>query len=143
MGFVWIRSASWPVKWVFDPFLDERDRIVTTTHGLGGPCYGWKKTGDAPHYAPLRRGNLTKPSRTLRLGLDWIRSASWPIKWVFDPFLDERDRIVTTRTASEGHATVGKRPGTHPGRRFALPWAICVFSIQNRLVRSRSFLPGS
>jgi hypothetical protein len=66
---VFSRSASWPVKWVFDPFLDERDRIVTTTHGLGGPCYGWKKTGDAPHYAPLRRGNLTKPSRTLRMGL--------------------------------------------------------------------------
>jgi hypothetical protein len=45
MGFDWIRSASWPVKWVFDPFLDERDRIVTTTHGLGGPCYGWEKPG--------------------------------------------------------------------------------------------------
>jgi hypothetical protein len=51
MGLDWIRSASWPVKWVFDPFLDERDRIVTTTHGLGGPCYGWKKTWTAPRAA--------------------------------------------------------------------------------------------
>jgi hypothetical protein len=55
-----------------------------------------EKNRDAPHYAPLGRGNLTKPPRTLRLGFDWIRSASWPVKWVFDPFLDERDRIVTT-----------------------------------------------
>jgi hypothetical protein len=47
LGFVWIRSACRPVKWVFDPFLDERDRIVTTTHGLGGPCYGLEKNRGA------------------------------------------------------------------------------------------------
>ena len=72
MGFDWIRSDSWPVKWVFDPFLDERDRIVTTTHGLGGPCYGLKKTGDAPRAAlrfalgylilPLWGGDITNLS---------------------------------------------------------------------------------
>jgi hypothetical protein len=37
-----------PVKWVFDPFVDKRDRFVTYTHGLGRPCYGRKKTRDSP-----------------------------------------------------------------------------------------------
>jgi hypothetical protein len=45
MGFDQTGSASRLVKRVFDPFLDERDRNVTFTHGLGGPCYGWKKAG--------------------------------------------------------------------------------------------------
>ena len=45
MGFDQTRNASRPVKWVFDPFRDELDRNVTFTHGLGGPCYGWKKAG--------------------------------------------------------------------------------------------------
>jgi hypothetical protein len=36
-----LRPVSRPVKWGFDPFPDERDRNVTFTHGLGGPCYGW------------------------------------------------------------------------------------------------------
>jgi hypothetical protein len=44
MGFDQTGSASRLVKRVFDPFLDERDRNVTFTHGLGGPCYGWKKS---------------------------------------------------------------------------------------------------
>jgi hypothetical protein len=64
-------SAFRSVKWVCDPFLDERDRIVTYAHGLGGPCYGWKKTGDAPRAAlcfalgylimPLWGGEMRKP----------------------------------------------------------------------------------
>ena len=37
-----------PAKWVFDPFVDKRDRFVTYTHGLGRPCYGRKKTRDSP-----------------------------------------------------------------------------------------------
>jgi hypothetical protein len=32
-------GASPSVKWVCDPFADERDRFVTYSHGLGGPCY--------------------------------------------------------------------------------------------------------
>ena len=40
MGFDQTSNASRLVKWVFDPFVDERDRFVTYTHGLGGPCYG-------------------------------------------------------------------------------------------------------
>jgi hypothetical protein len=27
------------VKWVCDPFLDDRDRFANYSHGLGGPCY--------------------------------------------------------------------------------------------------------
>ena len=49
------------------------------------------------------------------------KKASIPPRYregTFPGFLPRR------RTASEGHATVGKKPGTYPGRRFALPWAI-------------------
>jgi hypothetical protein len=44
MGFDQTSNVS-AVRWGFDPFLDECDRNVTLTHGLGGPCYGWEKTG--------------------------------------------------------------------------------------------------
>ena len=37
-------GASPSVKWVCDPFADERDRFVTYSHGLGGPCYAWRLT---------------------------------------------------------------------------------------------------
>jgi hypothetical protein len=56
-------SAFRSVKWVCDPFLDERDRFVTYTHGLGGPCYGWKKPGDGPspsHYQ-MYPGDFVEP----------------------------------------------------------------------------------
>jgi hypothetical protein len=43
-------NASSARKWGFDPFVDKRDRFVTYTHGLGGPCYGWKKPRDSPSY---------------------------------------------------------------------------------------------
>ena len=64
------------------------------------------------------------------------------VKWVFDPFVDERDRFVTTRTASEGHATVGaaavlrlvpRRPvkwGFDPfvDERYAITWGLSLVS---------------
>jgi hypothetical protein len=72
LGFDWIRSASWPVKWVFDPFLDERDRIVTTTHGLGGPCYGWKKPG-THLIMPLGGGGIDpSPHKDAAYGLEQV-----------------------------------------------------------------------
>jgi len=49
------------------------------------------------------------------MGFDQTGSASRLVKRVFDPFLDECDRNVLTHTASEGHATVGKKPGDAPG----------------------------
>jgi hypothetical protein len=52
MGFDQTSNAS-AVRWGFDPFLEECDRNVTLTHGLGGPCYGWKKPGDAPGDSPF------------------------------------------------------------------------------------------
>jgi len=50
LGFDLTSNASSARKWGFDPFVDERDRFVIYTHGLGGPCYGWKKTRDSPSY---------------------------------------------------------------------------------------------
>jgi hypothetical protein len=43
LGFDQTSNASSARKWGSDPFVDKRDRNVTYTHGLGGPCYGWKK----------------------------------------------------------------------------------------------------
>ncbi len=40
LGFDQTSNASRPVKWGCDPFVNERDRFLTYTHGLGGPCYG-------------------------------------------------------------------------------------------------------
>ena len=42
------RSRLSAVKWGFDPFLEECDRNVTYTHGLGGPCYGWSLSPPIP-----------------------------------------------------------------------------------------------
>jgi hypothetical protein len=57
--------------------VDERDRFVTYTHGLGGPCYGWKQRWDAPRAAlrfalgylimPLWGGGDEKTAGTVRL----------------------------------------------------------------------------
>ena len=40
LGFDQTSNASRPVKWGCDPFVNGRDRFLTYTHGLGGPCYG-------------------------------------------------------------------------------------------------------
>jgi hypothetical protein len=57
-------------------------------------------------------------------------SVSRPVKWVCDPFADAGGLIrhdhARTRTASEGHATTGKKRGDAPraALRFALGYLI-------------------
>jgi hypothetical protein len=117
-------NASRHVKRGCDPFVDGRDRFVRFMHGLGGPCYGWYK----PKTFQLHRVmeciqaiyftrepasacgwvDLNQPARMLRLGFDQTSNASRHVKRGCDPFVN-MDVIDSsgTRTASEGHATVG------------------------------------
>ena len=47
-------GASPLVKWVCDPFVNDRDRFVPYTHGLGGPCYAPKPTYESPYSRVVR-----------------------------------------------------------------------------------------
>jgi hypothetical protein len=59
--------------------------------------------------------DLNQPARMLRLGFDQTSNASRHVKRGCDPFvyMDVLDSSVT-RTASEGHATVGKNQRQSP-----------------------------
>ena len=71
-----------PVKWVCDPFVDDRDRFVPYTHGLGGPCYAGRFTsrkmvcdpfgGERDRFVPYTHGlggPCYAPKPTLRIAV--------------------------------------------------------------------------